>query len=175
MSDILSTGEVYPSRHWGRHLTSADTLLPGRHPPSKTPPLGRHTPSADTPRQTQLSRHPPGRHPLGRHFTWGDTFPWADTPTGQTPPLGTYSPGQTDNPLWADTPLGRHLPTPLPADGYCCRLYLSYCNAVLLSRFINSNLITETIAFHTVLTSYDTISFQSAVLYNEVLLNEDDG
>ena len=33
----------------------------------------------------------------------------------------------------------------------------------------------DTIAFHTVLTSYETIPTGSAVLFNEVLLNEGDG
>ena len=33
----------------------------------------------------------------------------------------------------------------------------------------------ETIAFHSILTSYSTIPFGSAVLFNEVLLNEGDG
>ena len=37
------------------------------------------------------------------------------------------------------------------------------------------NLISDTIAFHTVLTPYSNIPFQSAVLFNEVLLNEGDG
>ena len=35
--------------------------------------------------------------------------------------------------------------------------------------------ISDTIAFHTVLTSYDTIPEPSTVLFNEVLLNEGDG
>ena len=35
--------------------------------------------------------------------------------------------------------------------------------------------ISGTIAFHTVLTSYDTVPDESAVLFNEVLLNEGDG
>ena len=35
--------------------------------------------------------------------------------------------------------------------------------------------ISDTIAFHTVLTSYDTITENSAVLFNEILLNEGDG
>ena len=36
-------------------------------------------------------------------------------------------------------------------------------------------LLSETIAFHTVLTSYSSIPDESAVLFNEVLLNEGDG
>ena len=36
-------------------------------------------------------------------------------------------------------------------------------------------LFSDTIAFHTVLTSYDAITEGSAVLFNEVLLNEGDG
>ena len=36
-------------------------------------------------------------------------------------------------------------------------------------------LLSETIAFHTVLTSYDTIAGQSVVVFNEVVLNEGDG
>ena len=35
--------------------------------------------------------------------------------------------------------------------------------------------ISDTVAFHTVLTSYNTIIPESAVLFNEVLLNEGDG
>ena len=35
--------------------------------------------------------------------------------------------------------------------------------------------ISDTIAFHTVLTSYDTIPDEIAVLFNEVLLNVGDG
>ena len=40
---------------------------------------------------------------------------------------------------------------------------------------ISIRLISDTIAFHTVLTSYDTIPEGSAVLFNEVLLNEGEG
>ena len=36
-------------------------------------------------------------------------------------------------------------------------------------------LISDTIAFHTVLTIYDTIPDESVVLFDEVLLNEGDG
>ena len=35
--------------------------------------------------------------------------------------------------------------------------------------------IADTIAFHVVLTSYDTISTGSAILFNEILLNEGEG
>ena len=35
--------------------------------------------------------------------------------------------------------------------------------------------LSDTIAFHTVLTSYSTIPDESTVLFNEVLLNEGDG
>ena len=35
--------------------------------------------------------------------------------------------------------------------------------------------VSETITFHTVLTSYGTIPDESAVLFNEVLLNEGNG
>ena len=35
--------------------------------------------------------------------------------------------------------------------------------------------IAETIAFHTVLTSYSTIPYETAVEFNVVLLNEGDG
>ena len=52
------------------------------------------------------------------------------------------------------------------------RWYASYWNAFLFYTFF---LFSDTIAFHTVLTSYDTISTGSAVEFNEVLLNEGDG
>ena len=35
--------------------------------------------------------------------------------------------------------------------------------------------IAETIAFHTVLTAYDTITDESAVLFNNVVLNQGEG
>ena len=35
--------------------------------------------------------------------------------------------------------------------------------------------VSDTIAFYSVLTSYDTIPFDSTLIFNEVLLNEGDG
>ena len=35
--------------------------------------------------------------------------------------------------------------------------------------------VSDTIAFHSVLTSYDTIPGESAVIFNEVILNEGEG
>ena len=43
------------------------------------------------------------------------------------------------------------------------------------SEILNFFYISDTIAFHLVLTSYDTISEESVVLFKEILLNEGEG
>ena len=53
-------------------------------------------------------------------------------------------------------------------------LYLKNSNGIEIELIVNF-LLSDTIAFHTVLTSYDSIPAGSAVLFNEVLLNEGDG
>ena len=54
-----------------------------------------------------------------------DTPPWVDTPWAGTP--------------WAGTPLGRRpaLGRHSLADGYCCKRYAPYWNALLYSNFVS--------------------------------------
>ena len=55
------------------------------------------------------------------------------------------------------------------------RLSLSWLSLFALFICNLRAIFSDTIAFHTVLTSYDSISIGSAVLFNEVLLNKGNG